>query len=699
MATPNHGRVAQLAEHAPEKRGVTGSTPVPTTKAMLSDELARETNESHLILPVEGLRGISVIVVLLYHLGANGFSGGYIGVDVFFVISGFIITRLLLREWDAKGRISLMSFYARRAKRILPSATLVLVATLIGSRFFLEPLRLYDLSLDAFSAATFWINILFSYRSVDYLASSLPPSPLQHYWSLAVEEQFYAIYPVLLLAILKVSRNRRGLMIVITGSLILASFAASLKSTTAIQPFAFFMAPTRAWQFLAGCIVALVQLEKKAIGKMAASIFATAGVLAIATSVSFFSDENQYPGWAALLPTLGSMTLIAVSTSPCRVNQLIGHSSLRWFGARSFVLYLWHWPIIIFLQAKSEGNLSGSDVALGLFSTFALTELTHRFFETPVRFSSIITKSSQRGLLLGLLAVLTGIASSAIHATTTTNSFGEGRSSKVESASLEISLAESLRISNLPADLSPPLNVVFADEPTIYGLGCHDYDDDTPRVCRFGDPSARTRIALVGDSHAAQWFEPLREMSVKNGWYFISATRSGCSALGRFTSDRCGLWYENLWQLLSKEGIRTIVFSSLLNHGEIPLANLVSGLRDIQQTASTLGITPIFLSDTPWPSENIPICLSANTTEIQRCALQRGVAVPSSVSNAAKDAFHNEASRYVDTETWFCVQSICPAIVGNVVVYRDGSHISSRYAELLGPLLYPYIVGAIQLSD
>jgi len=659
----------------------------------------REGPDSRLILPIEGLRGISVIVVLLYHLGASGFSGGFVGVDCFFVISGFIITRHLAHEWDSKSRISLASFYARRAKRILPSSTLVLLATLLGARFFLEPLRLYDLSLDAFAATTFWINILFSYRSVDYLASALPPSPLQHYWSLAVEEQFYAVFPVLFLGLLKVSRHQRRLMIVITGVLILLSFMTSLNLTAVSQPLAFFIAPTRAWQFLAGCIVALLQLEKKAIEEKSASILAIAGALAIVIAVSNFSDEARYPGWAALLPTLGSVTLIAVSTSPCHMNQVIGHPLLRWFGARSFVLYLWHWPIIIFLRAKSEGNLTGGGIALALFATFSLTELTHRFFETPLRFSAIVTQAPRRGLLLGLLAVLIGLVSSAVHATTTTDSFGEGRSSKVESATLMTSLAESLQNSVLPANLAPPLSEVFADEPMIYDLGCHDYDDNTPRVCRFGDPSSLTRIALVGDSHAAQWFEPIREMSAQQGWFFISATRSGCSALGKFSPERCRPWYENLWKLLSQEGVRTVVLSSLLNHGEIPAADLVSGLRDIRTTATALGITPVFISDTPWPSQNIPVCLSANTTDVQRCVLQRTVSVPPDVSAISEESFNYQDSVFVDSEAWFCIQSVCPAVVGNVVVYRDGSHITSRYAELVGPLLYPYVARAIELSD
>jgi peptidoglycan/LPS O-acetylase OafA/YrhL len=655
--------------------------------------------DSRLILPIEGLRGVSVVVVLLYHLGAVGFSGGFVGVDCFFVISGFIITRQLVFEWDSKSRISIASFYARRAKRILPSSTLVLLATLLGARFFLEPLRLYDLSLDAFAATTFWINILFSFRSVDYLASALPPSPLQHYWSLAVEEQFYAVFPLLFLGILKVSRHQRRLMILITGVLILGSFVTSLRLTTVSQPLAFFMAPTRAWQFLAGCIVALLQLEKKTIEKKTASILAMAGVLTIVIAVSSFSDATKYPGWAALLPTLGSVTLIAVSTSPCHMNQVIGHPLLRWFGARSYVLYLWHWPIIIFLQAESEGDLTGGGIALALFATFSLTELTHRFFETPLRSSSIVTKAPRRGLLLGLLAVLIGIVSSAIHTTTTTDSFGEGRSSNLVSATLAASLAESLKNSTLPANLAPPLNVVFEDEPMIYGLGCHDYDDDTPRVCRFGEPSARTRIALVGDSHAAQWFEPIRAMSAEQGWYFVSATRSGCSTLGRFTPDRCSLWYENLWKLLSDEKIEVVVLSSLFNHGEIPSANLVSGLRDIRTTAVALGITPVFIADTPWPSQNIPICLSANTTDIQRCVLQRSTSVLADVSEISREAFDNNESVFIDTEDWFCMQSVCPAVVGDVVVYRDSSHVTSRYAELLGLLLYPYIARAIELSN
>jgi hypothetical protein len=159
------------------------------------------------------------------------------------------------------------------------------------------------------------------------------------------------------------------------------------------------------------------------------------------------------------------------------------------------------------------------------------------------------------------------------------------------------------------------------------------------------------------------------------------------------------LWYENLWKLLSDEKIEVIILSSLFNHGEIPSANLVSGLRDIRTTAVALGITPVFIADTPWPTQNIPICLSANTTDIQRCVLQRSTSVPADVSEISKEAFDDNESVFIDTEDWFCMQSVCPAVVGDVVVYRDSSHVTSRYAELLGPLLYPYIARAIELSD
>ncbi|NDI15176.1 MAG: hypothetical protein EBY88_02815 [Actinobacteria bacterium] len=159
------------------------------------------------------------------------------------------------------------------------------------------------------------------------------------------------------------------------------------------------------------------------------------------------------------------------------------------------------------------------------------------------------------------------------------------------------------------------------------------------------------------------------------------------------------LWYENLWKLLSEERIQTIALSSLLNHGEIPSTELVLGLRDIKDTVAALGMTPVFISDTPWPPQNIPICLSANTTDIQRCVLERTTSVPADVSAISKEAFDDKYSVFIDTEDWFCVQSVCPVVVGNVVAYRDSSHITSRYAELLGPLLYLYIARAIELSD
>ena len=234
-----------MAEHAPEKRGVTGSTPVPTTIAHRRD--------------IEGLRAVAVLLVLAYHAGIPGVSGGYVGVDVFFVISGFLITTLLVREHGATGRIRFGEFYARRIRRLLPASLVVVVATLLAARVWLEPLRLDDLGRDAMAAAVLGTNVLFAARQTDYLQSALPPSPLQHYWSLGVEEQYYLLYPLLVWLALRRRGGRDGLrtLAATLGLLGAASLALGVVLTPRSPAVAFFLLPTRAWELLAGGLLAL----------------------------------------------------------------------------------------------------------------------------------------------------------------------------------------------------------------------------------------------------------------------------------------------------------------------------------------------------------------------------------------------------------------------------------------------------------
>ena len=337
---------------------------------------------------LEGLRAVAVILVLLYHAQVPWVSGGYVGVDVFFVLSGFLITGLLARELAATGRVDLPAFYARRARRLLPAASVTLLVTMVASALVLPPLRVPDVAGDTVAAAFYVSNMRFAIQATDYLGSALPPSPVLHFWSLGVEEQFYLFWPALLLfasgvafRARRVSDGLRRLAIILAITFVL-SLAISLWLTDVAQPWAFFSLPARAWELALGALLALPAAGRW-VPARAAPWLGWAGVVMVVLSGLVLDEATKFPGVAALLPTMGSALVIAAglraaglspdaqataaspdaqadaspdaqADAPPRRNlrrfavpaAVLGLAPLRFFGRISYSLYLWHWPIL-----------------------------------------------------------------------------------------------------------------------------------------------------------------------------------------------------------------------------------------------------------------------------------------------------------------------------------------------------------------
>jgi len=341
---------------------------------------------------LEGLRGIAILLVLLNHGGIPGAEAGFIGVDVFFVLSGFLITGLLVAERERTGRIRLGAFYARRARRILPAALVVLASTLLAAHLVLSPLDLPRVTTDALAASLSVANIRFALDATDYFAP-VAASPVLHYWSLAVEEQFYLLWPVLLLVVARVQRPRVALMVLV--SVILAgSFLLNLMVTASSGPWAYYSLPTRAWQLAAGGLLALAVPWLSRTPRPIAALVGWLGVGLLGVGLVVIGPTTEYPGIASLLPTLGAASIIAsggLAGSPGRV--VLALTPLRWLGRISYSLYLWHWPILVLgpvalgLTGSDDGSI-GDDLALrsGLILIAVVSAgLTWRLVEEPFR--------------------------------------------------------------------------------------------------------------------------------------------------------------------------------------------------------------------------------------------------------------------------------------------------------------------------
>ena len=677
---------------------------------------------------IEGLRAVAVAAVLLFHAGVPGLDGGYVGVDVFFVLSGFLITSLLVNERATSGSISLSSFYARRVRRLLPVSALVAVLTLGASYIWLEPIRVRSLTSDMIATAGFASNLLFAHRGADYLQSSFPPSPLQHYWSLAVEEQFYVVWPALIaLVCIGISNRSRFTVKVRVGLLsfvvAVASFSACMLLMQTSQPWAFFAPHTRAFELALGALLAVLPVAASRIAKSVAAFGGWIGLGGIVVSVIAFSEETTFPGPWALVPVLATVLAInggmATSWSPLAILRF---SPIQWLGSRSYSAYLWHWPILIIAEPALGRDLSIVDGLFCLAITLGLSEFSYRLVENPIRHNISIRGLRAAALAVALVALLGGTAVMArnnppsitlgpdatapvLETTTTLPSPTTTVPTAPEMPPLGSPLqaiVDAAKATGLPGNLTPSLQAAVTDQPIIYDDGCHvRFTPVEPKPgCSYGKTDSPIVIGLYGDSHAAQWFPAFEKIAIKRNWKLNVYTKAGCppaeipvynKVLGRVYPE-CKKWRANTLDAMVADGVKfafVIHFDRLLSattRKPMWQKEWREGMQGTLDALRSRGITPIMVEDTPYPGQTIPTCLSRNYTDVHRCSPTITNAYRVDMFEMMRD-FDTAGEHVVWVRNWFCTELLCPTIVGNMLVYRDDNHLTVTYATFVAPLL------------
>jgi peptidoglycan/LPS O-acetylase OafA/YrhL len=665
---------------------------------------------------VQGLRAIAVGLVLASHAGLPHTEGGYVGVDVFFVLSGFLITSLLIKEVFDTGRISIAGFYARRARRILPAASAVTVATALGAWLFFPVTRLEAVLQDALAVIAYYVNYRFVAEQSEYLNADQMPSPFQQFWSLAVEEQFYVVWPLLLLALLLcVRRSPRRLVaagVVFSAAIFLATLALSVLVTAQSQTTAYYAAHTRAWELAAGAFLALILPQLKRLPQALAWLLCIGGLAAILASGLLYTDATAFPGYAALAPVLGTMAVIAAGSPPGRnpVTGLLGTGPFQYFGKISYSLYLWHWPVLILapLALDVEPTLRVNLVLL--VATVGIAQLSYAWIEEPARHWKPLKTSNAAGIAAGLACALLSAALvlALIHvfpkAEEHDGTVDLGAVEPVATdADLTAALQAGLAVDTVPADLAPPLAAIAADQPAVYPDGCHlEFEQtDLPDGCAYGDTDSDTVVVLTGDSHAAQWFPALEALADREGWKLLNRTKSSCtpvlvhvgSARGDGEYTECWEWKQLVADEIDELRPDLVVYGSTDNYDprdtDDPAQAWADGWTATLDRATASAAHVAVLTDTPWATgEAAPDCLALHQDDAARCLDEDPYALDHlELREISREAQEASEAQVIDTEPWFCVDGECPLIVDGLAVYRDKHHISTPYSVYLTDLL------------
>ena len=697
---------------------------------------------------------MAVLLVVFCHAGVSSLQGGYVGVDVFFVLSGFLITGLLTAGATKSGYASLADFYSRRARRILPAAALTLVVTDVVAYALLNFVRAKAVFQDSIPASLFVANFHFIDQGANYFAQSQPPSPIQQFWTLSVEEQFYLVWPLIVLLVLAgVSLRRRAQsagshrhppttlsalrrLDVAIALIVAASLAWSVYYTHHDPAAAYFSTFTRAWELGLGAALSIAAARVARLPAQLRAALGWVGLGCIGVAAVSFSASTSFPGYAAVLPCAGAVLVILAglgegeaSLAPGRVLSLW---PFRYVGDRSYALYLWHWPALIIAMQYVGHRLSVGTNLLLVAGAFLLSIVSYAAVENPIR--RMRWTPSYKALVLwpvSVLAVLlvagwgigrvdseaTRLASAgapifpgySADSAAVTSSAGSSSQTLLDPSSNGGALSAVIgavqaarRGTAVPAALTPPASQLLNDYYHVPGYCSPGLDQSRSSVCAFGTGSAGHTVLVFGDSHAQMWMPAIEYMADQDRWLVRAVWKSGCSPdmWWKLTgaSAACRAWFP--WAVRTAQSVHANVVLLPINFGGLGSnpAAAGAGVSTLVRDFARPGTRVLVMGD-DYPQTVQPVdCLLQANAKLESCML-RPSGAETAISRDIRSGATSAGAKYIDVTGWFCYQGECPMVIGDTVVPRDSSgHITTSYAGELGEVFRVAFRGALGLS-
>jgi peptidoglycan/LPS O-acetylase OafA/YrhL len=684
-------------------------------------------------LDIQGMRAVAVAMVVIYHLRPSLLPGGFAGVDVFFVISGYLITGHLWRGYQKTGSVSLLDFWGRRARRLMPAAALVLIASWLAARVVAPATELANIGTQVRASALYFQNWQLASDAVNYLNSDGPATPVQHFWSLSVEEQFYLVWPLLFVIAMIVGAlvgggrkgrhsrrpaagRRAGLITVAaaTTALVACSLAYSVYDTKSDPAAAYFVTTTRMWELGIGGLLAMAPAGfNRVFGRQ--GWLGWAGLAAVITSAFTLSGASPFPGWLALVPVGGATALIACGGEEARFGPapLTSARPMVFLGGISYSLYLWHWPIInLYGDWRGQGPNWLTGPAIVVVSVL-LAWLTKVFVEDKMRLSPWLCGHRWRSVSVALaagipVALVSGYLANAVAWNGRLPASGYPGAAALASAT-------GARVPVKP--ILPPIIDASADIPMYWQRNCLDNDEATTEViCVFGDQrKPALTVAMVGDSIDGNWFPSLEQIALRRHWKLVTDLHGTCEwtatmLIDNYTNSRytaCHQWGQAvLHDVLTNIKPNVVITSGLPEDGTVAhpmpetpaaFAAIGAGMAKYWNDLERHGISVVAIRETPMMGFGEPDCLAKHGRTAANCMVPTAKAVLSDppTFRAAKDT--GGKVKVIDMDRFICGPIECDPVVGNVLVYLDGHHLTAAYATSLTKYLEPRLLHAVPL--